>query len=490
MKKLTSKYRHRRIIIVVIVIVVFFLSAYVYRDIKRGLFVRSDYEALKDNLTKQSTEFKSNDDLASYITDWADSINLKYHKDSHDNIIFTSKSTKSKSHVDDVTVCLSYNYKNIENNIDLIAAAQYIAASKIKSTTYNVILFNNDNGSFDGYTNVSKKYFPNDTKVIYLDSGKKTYASMSSFNEETATYAIDNSKEAATCDSLVHLKISGVKTDEITNRISSQPNPITAFGTILSYLESKASHYELANIDVTNEGNMFPSSIEVDIMVNSYSVESLTKQLDKKSEAFIKKYKEDFPDVEYSYEIIEDESMFPETCYSPLVCKSINNIIYTFNNGTYRFDEEDNIPADYKEGNLYGINSIEQIRETDEHIYIDVCTQALTDAYLSLITEENKTIADFADCKYIERNKHGNYYNNDASLYNELNFTYLKVNDLISKNIIIKEKEDFYFTPCSIIQKLNPKTDIIHLSVSEDSIGLITNTILYYIESLGNFLSL
>lgn len=490
MKDHSNRYHHRRFIIVISIIVVIVLFAFIYRNIKRGLFVKSDYNDLRDNLLEHSTEFKSNDELASYITEWADSIKLKYHKDSHDNIIFTSKSTSYKTNVDDVTVCVSYNYKNIDKNIDLLSAAQYIAGSGIRSTKYNVIFFNNDNGNFDGYKNISKKYFPDNARVIYLDQGKSTYASMSSFNEANASYSIANEKEEVTCDSHVHLSISGVATDEITNRISKQPNPITAFGTVLSYLESKASKYELSNIKVTNEGNMFPTSIEVDILVNSYSLESLTKYLDKRAEAFVKKYDDDFPDIDYSYEVIEDDSQMPETCYSPSVCKSINNIIYTFNNGTYRFDEDDKIPTDYKEDDIYGINSIEQIRETEDHIYIDICTQAMSDAYLKLITEENKTIADFSECKYVERGTQEAFSNSDTSLYNDISFTYFKVNDLISKNIIIKQKEDFYFTPCSYIQKLNPDANIIHLCVSEDSIGLITNTILYYIESRGNFLSL
>lgn len=484
-----NRYYFKRLVITLAVIMGMFVVAYIYRDTKLGMFNKTDYKAIRDTLTQSVSEFNSNEDMAEYITDWANSLNLKYTEDSAGNIIFSPKRTRADAK-DNAVVCVSYNYKTAEKNAPLIAAAQYIAQSDIRTTKYNVIFFNNDKGDFGGYKNISKKYFPNNSKVIYLDYRDKSYASLKSFNETRASYAIKKNTSSSTCDSAVHLTIKGVQTDEVTSSISSQPNPITAFGTVLSQLESRASHYEISNLKVINEGNMFPSSLEVDILVNSYSLENLTEYLDKRSEAFVDKYEEDFPEIEYTYEVIEDDSKIPSRCYTEDVCKSINNIIYTFNNGTYRFDEDDDIPADYKEDDIYGINSIEQLRETDNMMYIDICTQALTDGYMKKIVSDNKTIASFSHSKYVENESCSAFSNNDESLYNQLNFTYIKVNDATLKNFIIKEKEDFYFTPCSYIQELNPKTDIIHLAVNEDSVNVITNTVLCYIDSLGRFLSL
>lgn len=489
-KNSQARYYFRRLMLVFGIIAAITIITFIYKDTKKGLFNSADFKDIKAQIEAACDSFETNDDMAEFIAKWADKECLKYHIDDAGNIILRTKAKSSKSSEDPVVVCASYNSKTASKNTDLLASALYIARSEIRSTEYTVILFNNKKGDFRGYKNISKSYFTKDSDVIYLDYGSSTYASLQSFNELKASYVIKKKMKPVTCDTLVHLHIAGVDTDEITSRISSQPNPITAFGTVLAQLESKSSRYELANIKVVNEGNMFPTSLDADILVNSYSVESLTDYLDDRIESFEDKYKGDFPNIEYTYEVIDDESKLPAERYSDAVCKTINNIIYTFNNGTYRFDEEDEIPTGYEKDEVYGINSLEQLREKDDTIILDICTQALTNAYLNKIEDENKTIARISSCSYVRGEKVENFYETDTDFYNLLNFTYLKVNDVISRNMIIKQKTDHYFTPCSYLQDINPKMDIIHLSMDEDSVKLITNTILCYIDSLGNFLSL
>ena len=488
--KILSSYYFKRLMIVVAIILFVIVATVVYKNIKKGLFISSDFKSIREEFISGIEDFESNADMSGFITRWARRECVDFKVDASGNIIFRTAAKGSKTSEDSVVVCISYNYKTAEANADLIASGLYIAQSDIRSTEYTVIFFNNDKGNFDGYKNVSPSLFPNNAKIIYLDYGSSTYASRQSFNELRSSYVIKKKLQPVTCDTMVHLKISGVRTDEVTSNISSQPNPITAFGTVLAKLESRASHYELANIKVVNEGNMFPTSLEVDILVNSYSVESLTEYLNDRGEAFLDKYEDDFPDIEYTYEVVNDESRLPEKRYSDRMCQTLNNMIYAFNNGTYRFDEEDDIPSDYSEGEVYGINSLEQLVETDSSICLDICTQALTNAYLEKIETENKTIADFSKCDYVRGEKVENFYDTDTGFYNILNLTYFKVNDVISRNMIIKDKIDHYFTPCSYLQDINEDMDIIHLSMNEDSVKLITNTILCYIDSLGNFLSL
>lgn len=462
-----------------------------YKDSKNKLLDKKDFASLSEKMEEASADFTSNEDMRNYITDWADSKEIEYKVDNAGNIIFVNDANKGKDDVNPVVVAISYNYLTAGSCAKALASAQEIAASDLDTGKYSVIFFNNEGGYGDGYKNISSSYFTDDTKVIYLDFGKSAYMSTRSFTYAPNSISIPCEMVPVTCDSAIKIKITGITSGELGSNSGSQPNPVSALGTLLNRMSTKSITYQLADVKVESAGNMYSMGIEATIFLNSYNVGSMTKYIDDRIDGYNKSYKDDFPNIEYTYEVVDDMSSVPAYAYSKEASTGLNSILYTVKNGSYKFDKH-NVPADHEEDETYAINSIQNIVYENGAINISIATVALNKAYLKDVLNQNSTAASFADANASA--KAGTavpVFNNPGSkLKSELAFAYVKVNNIGSKNIIIKEDTDKVFTPCSYLQDINESMDIVHLKQNDDCAAVYANTLLCFIKDQGNFLSL
>lgn len=477
------------LIIILIVVVSLCTALAVYKNSKNKLLDKPHYKEIIKEIETAAPEFKSNEDLRNHICAHADSHHLDYKVDEAGNIIFSHESSEDKIDVSPVVVCVGYNYKTAIENARVLASASVIAASDIESGSYKVIFFNNEDNLNSGYHNIDKKYLSDDTKLIYLDIGKSSHISTDSFANTTGEIKIPCELEPVKNDTAIKIKIDSVNTSDINTDISKFPKPIDLFGSILTRLNNKSIDYQLADVKVVSNGNMYPSSMEATIFVNSFSVDSLTSYLDERAKKETKKYKDDFPDFNYSYEIVENISTLPNIAYSKSAASSLNSILYTVKNGNYRFDKE-NVPDGYEVDDVYGINCINNLYYSDGYINVNTTTSALNRQYLKGILKENKTAAEFANASFSSGEIIPAFSNADSRLANDIYFAYIKVNKLISTNFFPKDDRDSYFTPCSILKDINEKMDIVHMCFDEDDADLFTNTLLCFLRDNGNFLSL
>ena len=70
--------------------------------------------------------------------------------------------------------------------------------------------------------------------------------------------------------------------------INKQPDPISAFSSLLSRLKSKSVDCRIADVEVGKNGNMYPVSIEATVTLNSYNLSSFTGYIDKRIKAWEK----------------------------------------------------------------------------------------------------------------------------------------------------------------------------------------------------------
>lgn len=472
------------LLIVTLLIVVISL----YKESKNKLLDKKLYKTYVSQIEEASSSWTSNDDMKTYITSWADENKLDYTVDNAGNIIFTKEASTDKTDVPPVITAVSYNYKTAPTNSRSLATAQAIAISNLNAGKYSVIFFNNDNGYGDGYKNISKKYFSDNTKVIYLDYGKNAYMSTKSFAGAGNTISIPCKTDAVTCDTAIKIRISGIASGELGTN-NNQPNPITALGVLLSRLNNKSITYQLADIKVDSSGYMYPTGIEATILLNSYSLTAFTSYIDERSEKYIKNYKDDFPNISYEYEVIESKADLPSQAYSKEAASALNSVLYTLKNGAYKFTEE-NLLDGYDVDDTYAVNNIVDLRLDGDNLVLTLGTMGLTDDLLGDVLRENSTAAALAEANASIVARIPAFSNESSKLKNELSFAYIKVNDQVSRNIIIKGDYDKQFTPCAYLQEINSKMDIVHLRQDEACSTIYANTLLCFIQDQGNFLSL
>lgn len=482
--------RHRIAVLAVVIILATSVALSVYRDSLTEILDRSEFSAIAKDIKNQAESgvFTDQAALSGYITKWADTNNLEYKTDDYGNIIFVSKAVERKKNVSPTVVCVSYNYETVKDNAKLLASAVMIARTELKSGRKTVIFVNDEQNKGTGYRKLSKKYFKNKAKVIYMDYGQKSYMSCSSFGMKKSVIKVKAGRFEPVCDTAVKVHISGINSDVIGTEITKQPDPVNALSTLLTRLKSKSAIFQLADFEIGTNGNMYPVSMDATIMLNSYALPSFTKYIDKRIKAWEKSYGNSHENLSYTYEVIDDPEQLPEMAYSRKATAKLTNVLYTLKSGLYKYERTDDIPEGVSEGDIFGINSVTGIRSAEGAIYVDIITQASDDESMQRITDDNTASAELFECTIAEKSATGRFLNDKDSLSRTFTTTYYRVNSTTSVSSVLSTEADTYFTPCSFLAAKNSKADVIHLHMNSEQAQNLTNTILCYIAYKGNLL--
>ena len=491
---MTSFFKKHKIILIIVLAVIAAAAIIFFIGNKKPANlldeeVFNEFAASVEDRYSMDEGFEDQAALRDFITSWADSRDLKYTTDDAGNIIFNMKAVERKKNLSASVVFVSYNYETAASNARLLASAAAIASASLDSSRKTVIFVNDEQNSGKGYRSVAKKYIKGKSKVIYMDYGSSSYISASSFGLTRSYVTIPYKREKVTCDTAVRVHISGIEPGEVGTGISRQPSPVSALSALLTRLQSRSTTYQLADLSIGTDGRMYPVSLDATFVLNSYSVGSFTKYIDGRIKSWEKNYGEDHPDLTYTYEVIDDEEEMPEKAYSAKASASLANVLYTIQNGTYKYQSNDEIPEGRKEGDLCGINCITGIRVKDGNFYVDLSTQAYNDDYMKRITGDNEAASELFGCTYTIGSETPRFINDKDSLYRTFTSTYSKVSSGKGSGGSLKEEMDNYFTPCSYLDAKNSEADIIHLRLNDRSVTSLTNTILIYMESKGNILS-
>ncbi len=488
MIKLLCNNKFRIAVILLIVLIVSGVS--IYRSKNTQLLDKEVYSgfmsAVEEFAASENGGFTCQRDLMDFIESWADDNSLKYKEDKYGNIIFNKSAIKRKKNVTPTLIAVNMNYETAADNTQVLAAAASIAISDLESGRRTVVFFNDEQGLAKGYKGLSDKYISSKTKVIYLDKGSSTYLSTGSFQQRYTEVTIPAKRADNPCDSAVKITISGIKSNVIGPAISKQPDPFSAFSSLLTRLKSKSVDCRLADLEVGSNGNMYPVSLEATIVLNSYNMSSFTSYIEKRIKAWDKTYGSDYEGLVFTYEVIEDEDAMPEKVYTAATTDRLTGLLYTIRSGSYRYIESDALPEGKDVGDIYGINCITDIEASSKSIKIPVIIQGVNDSFTERILNDNKAAADLYKCTYSEIGHVDAFSNTRDKLSRTFKSTYEKVNKGSVTEPAISLITDNFFTPCSYLQEKNSKADIIHIRTKGSAAPSIANTILFYLKAKGN----
>lgn len=481
--------KHRIRLTLSILLLVAVVAFIAYKMIKRYDMVNSSvFNNFEQELEVKSEQFKNNADFAAYINEWAGRQGLIAINDDFGNIIIQSSGTEKGS---TNVVCVDYDCKTVKDRYSPIASAQYIAASQnlpeIKGGPINVIFLNDENGSNKGVKNISGDYIPPNSNVLYISSDEKSYSSNRSYSGAVSKIRIGTSKVPRHCDTLIKVKIDGIdSTTAPGDNDIHQPNIINQLQMILTKLRSKPTDFQIANIKFADNGSLYTTSMQLDLLINRYDLEMYKEWFEKKAHNFEKTNRGHFPQASYKYNVLDNPSQLPQEAYDDESMKKLANILYTVRNGSYKFDDDQVETAKKLNIKDYGINIITHLYANDGEISSTIVTNAYNDRYLEQIINENKTAASFfgATDEVIER--YPIFRNRSHKLNKMLAKAYTKVNLVTTRDVTIYEDHDEYFTPCSFIATKSPGLDVIHIAESPEEGINISNVILNYNKWPGN----
>lgn len=489
--KVKSFFAKYKILLIAILVAALAVAGYAfYRAHSNELLDKDSYIEFRDSINElEETEaggFTSQDELRSFIKAWADEHALEYAEDKAGNIIFDRAAVSRKKNSTPTLVAVSMNYETATDNASLLATAASIALSDVESGRRTVIFFDDEQSLGAGYKGLSHKYINGKPKVIYMDQGSSLYLSTGSFSKVYSEAVVPAEREASDLDTAVKVTITGIDSGEINTGISKHPDPIQAVSTLLTRLKIKSAICRLADIKVESNGNMYPTGIEATFTMNSYAVKSFTAYIDKRIKAWDKSYSDDYENLEYTYEVIDEEEALPDTVYTSETTNALTSVLYTVKTGTYKYSSGDSIPEGKEDGDIYGINSAVGINAGEEDIRIEFITQGYDEMFTNRIINDNTASAELYGCEYNINNTIDAFANDRGSLSRIFTQTYEKVNENISPNSKLDLLTDNYFTPCSYLASKNSDADIIHLRINKANAANIANTVLCYIKAKGN----
>ena len=482
--------KYRVLLAVSVVLITAAVAFSLYSTARIKLLNKSDFRAIYNGIKEASDngQFTDQQALTDYIVSWAEENNLDCTTDKSGNVIIRTAAVERKKNMPPTVVCVSANYETVSENARLLASAAVIAKSDIEAGRRTVIFVNDVQNTGAGYRGLSKKLFKKKAKVIYMDYGSSAYMSASSFGLKSSEISIKAGKYDPECDTAVKVHISGVDSAIIGTGISKHPDPVSALSTLLTRLKSRSAIYQLADFEIGTNGNMTPVSMDATILLNSYAVPSFTKYIDKHIKNWEKAYGDDYENLEYTYEVIDDPEALPEKTYSRKATARLTNVLYTLKSGIYKYEKNDNIPEGRSEGDIFGINYVTGIRAEEGYICIDLLTQAYDDEYMQKIMDDNTAAAELFDCSISEKSSVPRFLNEKDSLSRTFDKTFSTINYLTSTTDVLRTESDNYFTPCSYLAAKNENADVIHIRMNSDQASILTNTILCYIAYKGNIL--
>ena len=471
-----SKKQKRTIFIIIIIIVglLFSYSIYVQSKLYDGIESKEFKTSVKE-LTDAAEEIQSTDNIRSLITQWAKNSNIKYTVDENNNIIIKQKSSRSRANSERTLIALEYNNKLFLKNINAYAAAEYYAKHGLNGSNVTVLFLYNDGNYHTGARNISKKYIPKNSRLILLTQGTKSYISRNSLTNTMQTVSIPVKKVSKDCDSAIQIRIGGLTTDVPSG--SYQDNPIDTLNTILTRLKTKSIAFQLANVKVENSGNMYPTGITATILLNSYSLESVTSYLEDRQDKFLDDNKEDFPDVYYEFEELTEN--IPTKAYSSKAIDRLITFLYRYKNGNYRFGKDD-VPEGYEENDLYGTNCVENLWVDGNTLKVRISTTAISNKYLKQITKENKEAASLSKVTINTDVTYPLFSNSSKTLMELIQSSYTKVNDTTTVDATIEEDTDSTFTALTFLSAKNKNIDAVHVQLPDSSPVKVSNAILNY----------
>lgn len=428
---------------------------------------------MAEEVASHQDAIKNTDSITKLLTDWCDVNNLKCTVDSNKNVILSSKGSNRKNGTPASVIAMEYNSKTFQQDVHAYASTLYLAKHGLNGSDVKILFLYNDENMHTGARNLSKKYIPKNSRIVLLSQGGDISISRNSYANTLQTVSVPYRKTARYCDSALRIQIGGLNTVTPSGSTLKQTNPISCLNSILTRLRTKSITFQLADLKVQDNGNMSPSGLEATILLNSYSLESVTSYLDDRIEDFEDDNKKDFPDSYYEYSELKT---LPSYAYSDGATSKLSNFLYTVKTGAYRFDEE-NVPEGSKEGDLYGFNSIQNLYTQNGRLCARLSTAAQNSRYLNQIVKENRTAASLSDVKLEAEITDSAYHNDSSKLHQLIEDAYTKVNDTSTVDSTIPEEDDAAFTVMTYLTSKSKGTEAVHVTTTDKAAGRVMNAL-------------
>jgi len=389
--------KNKKIIIIVSIIIVLMLciAAAVYfliidKNDKTPTLqetVDNRIAAYGTDLTDSMSTMTDQSSVLRYLVTWAENKGIEVKTDDNGNVIYSISATEEFKDNPPVVILCGYDYTNMNSYINSLTCALTVAKNDAPHGEYKIIFVSEENGNKNNVKALSNKYFTPDTKVFCLSDTYSSRIALSTggFNKYTLSKELQSTETSY--DKTYKVTISGLPANGFISKYSSVPNPIKTLGNLLANFKSTSILFELASFTGGGNISLLPQEASIIIVVNEDSSEKLERNLQNAIDKFTDKYSEDYPDLQYTFEVVDTPSKVIKTEDA----ESIVSLLYTATDGVHYKDDD---------GEIASITNIGSISTENNMLNIEIAAASYDSELISEISSAYETISALTDVKY------------------------------------------------------------------------------------------
>ncbi len=428
--------------------------------------VENKTQAYMTDLRDSATSLDSNENIAKYILNWADSKGIRARTDGSIIVMNVDGSENYKDARKTVLVC-PYDEDDPDSTMNVLVPAFYVLRNNEDTGRMSALFVPESSHDLSSADKLQKKYFGKKSNVLCLSSGE--YASVAKTTGGASRYRF--SKDYAPAKprnrQAYKITISGINSSHIDNRINSKINPIVELNSLLAGLKSSSVDFEIASFKGGKDGFLYPGKCTLIITVDEDRRELFESRIASRIESFDKRKKASDPDAVYEFE----ETGLPRRVISQKDSSKLVGFIYTLLEDEFHRDEDTDT--------LMAVCDVSYIRIKNGKVRIGSSACSIDQMRLYEIDEAEKTLSDLSGFRYERTFTYPCWIAEDAET-SELTEAFRSA---YKKYTGKKLKIDPQVTPeyTSAVYELQDKCDILSVTVSDNTLTDLTGTIMEYL---------
>lgn len=426
--------------------------------------VETKASAYKTDLLDSAGTLVTNEKIADYLSNWADTKGIQRETDDLGNVILHVPAGEYYGDASPTVVLCNYDAQNFMAYIDPMACAMYIAKNNENTGDLTVIFTAGSGSDLYGIQGLDPEVIPPEANVFYLSEGAR--AAWSFQASQSGVYAITGplTYTAPTGTHALTISIAGLPGGSPDSRISSYPNPIKELSNMLAYFKTNAIIFELAGFSGGTGSTLYPQGASMTLVVPDEYLEKVQTRVQYVTDKWNERYLEDYPDLTITCE----EVSMPAQVLTAESQNTFVSAMYTLIDGVYARDEEDNVLS---------ITNMGTVSMTEEQLTINIASCCLTEESMLEVDQALQTICGLSTITYEKTDVLPSWTGNPKSAF-----------ALACQEAFLQftEKELTFDSVVKIngigyVAQANPDVNLVLVAINDNQLEKDTGTIITYL---------
>ena len=423
--------------------------------------------AYMTDLMDSQAGFSTNEDIAKYIINWAETKGIRVKTDGDIIVMNVDGSEAYKDAPKTVIVC-PFDEQNSNATLNSLTLTFYVLKNNEDTGRLTALFVPEKAHDLSSADKLKKKYFGKKTNVICLNGDEHASVARTTGGASRYVFSKDYKLSKPKNKLAFRISITGIKECQIDNYIDSKVNPIVELNVLLAGLRSSSIDFEIGSVTGGTDGLLYPGNCVLTVTVDEDRQAAVEKKIQSRIESFDKRKMESDPEAVFEYE----ETVLPRKVISQQDSSQLVGFIYTLLEDEYYRDEETDT--------LTAVCDISYIKTKGGKVRIGSNACSINGYKLNEIDEAEKTLCGLSGLDYQKVYSYPEWDASETAETSEFTAAFRKgYKKYTGKNLKIDSQVTPNYT--SAVQELQDSCDMLSVTVSDNTLTDLTGAVMEYL---------